>query len=263
VRVPLWQIDAFAERVFCGNPAAVCLLPAWPEDLLLGKIAAENNLAETAFLVLEGGGIRIRWFTPICEVELCGHATLASAYVYFKHLAPEAKEVLFRSLSGDLRVERVGELFVMDFPRQAPRACETPEGVVSALGKRPLETFIFQDHLAVLSSEEEVLGLEVDLREVQKLEGQGLIVTAACHRPGVDFVSRYFAPKVGIPEDPVTGSIHCLLVPFWAERLGKKRLVAEQVSRRGGRLFLEDLPSRVRIGGRAVEYLAGEVLVEL
>ncbi len=262
MRTPLWQVDAFADRVFKGNPAAVCLLDLWPNDELLRSIAQENNLAETAFLVKEQRGLRIRWFTPEVEVDLCGHATLASASVYFTHLEPLAKEVTFDSRSGKLRVVREeGGLYAMNFPRRPPAPCETPEGVLRALGRAPLETRFARDYLAVLPSEAEVRELEVDLQAVKSLPGHGLMVTAVASTPGLDFVSRYFAPQVGIPEDPVTGSAHCVLVPFWAGRLGKSTLEAAQVSRRGGRLHCADEGETVRIAGRAVEYLQGAIEV--
>lgn len=263
MRAPLWQVDAFADRVFTGNPAAVCLLEGWPSDELLRNVAQENNLAETAFLVKEEKGYRIRWFTPEVEVDLCGHATLASACVYFTRLEPLAKEVTFESRSGKLRVVReAGGLYAMTFPRRPPEPCETPEGVVLAIGRAPVATLFARDYLAVLPSEAEVRELQVDLAAVRSLPGHGLMVTAAASTPGLDFVSRYFAPQVGIPEDPVTGSAHCVLVPFWAGRLGKRTLEAAQVSRRGGRLFCVDEGESVRIAGRAVEYLQGEMVVE-
>jgi PhzF family phenazine biosynthesis protein len=260
MRVPIWQVDAFTDRVFGGNPAAVCPLDAWLPDETLGAIAAENNLSETAFLVKDGDDWAIRWFTPTVEVELCGHATLASAHVVFRHLEPWREAVTFRSQSGPLPVAR-GEagLLVMTFPRRPATAVETPALVVQALGKTPRETWRARDHVAVLETEEEVRALAPDLRAVSALPGHGLVVTA----PGrdVDFVSRYFAPQAGIPEDPVTGSAHCTLVPYWAARLAKRRLVAEQVSRRGGRLECEDRDDAVVIAGRAAEYLAGAIAV--
>ncbi|HET6439424.1 MAG TPA: PhzF family phenazine biosynthesis protein [Anaeromyxobacter sp.] len=260
MRIPLWQIDAFTDRVFSGNPAAVCLLERWLPDEALAAIAAENNLSETAFLVKEPGGFRIRWFTPAYEVELCGHATLASAHLVLTRLLPGAGEVVFQSLSGPLRVERrEGGLLSMTFPRSPPRPCPAPEALLRALGRPPSECHVARDLLAVLSSEVEVRTLEPDLAAVKELPGHGLLVTARASTPGLDFVSRYFAPKAGIPEDPVTGSAHCVLVPFWAERLGKTRLEAAQVSRRGGRLSCEDRKDAVVISGRAADYLEGQI----
>lgn len=263
MRLPLWQIDAFTERVFSGNPAAVCVLGAWLPDETMAAIAAENNLAETAFLVKEASGWRIRWFTPTVEVDLCGHATLASAHLYLTRLAPQEREVTFASRSGPLRIVREeGGRLAMTFPRRPPEPCPTPDAVVRALrGRRPEATLVARDHLAVLATEAEVRALDPDLGAVRELPEHGLMVTAPASTPGLDFVSRFFAPQVGIPEDPVTGSAHCTLVPYWSARLGKKRLEAAQVSRRGGRLSCEDLGDAVRIAGRAVTYLDGEIEV--
>jgi PhzF family phenazine biosynthesis protein len=262
MRIPIWQIDAFAERVFSGNPAAVCPLEAWLPDETLLAIAGENNLSETAFLVRAAAGWWIRWFTPTVEVELCGHATLASAHVVLAHLEPSARAVTFRSRSGPLTVTREADgLLAMRFPRQAPEPRPAPEAVVRSLGRAPLEAAIARDWIALLPGEAEVRALRPDLAAVRELPGHGLVVTAPSASPGVDFASRYFAPQVGIPEDPVTGSIHCALVPYWARRLGKARLEAAQVSRRGGRLRCEDGPEAVVIAGRAVEYLEGKIEV--
>jgi PhzF family phenazine biosynthesis protein len=270
MRIPLWQVDAFTDRVFSGNPAAVCVLEDWLPDATLSAIAAENALSETAFLVQEPAGWRIRWFTPTIEVDLCGHATLASAHVFLTRLAPGARgagggaaqEVTFASRSGPLRVVRDdrGRL-AMTFPRRPPVRCETPAAVVRALGRPPLETWFARDHLALLAGEAEVRDLAPDLTAVGELPGHGLMVTAPASTPGLDFVSRFFAPQAGIPEDPVTGSVHCVLVPFWAGRLGKSRLEAAQVSRRGGRLSCEDRGDAVVIAGTAADYLDGFIEV--
>jgi len=262
VRIPIWQVDAFTDGVFGGNPAAVCPLEAWLPDPLLLAIAAENNLSETAFLLRDAvGGWAIRWFTPEIEIELCGHATLASAHVVFEHLEPSRREVTFASGSGPLTVTRgEGGLLVMTLPRRAPLACEPPPTLVRALGRRPAETWRARDYLAMLGSEDEVRAVQPHLQDVAALDAEGLIVTA----PGsgsADFVSRYFAPQAGIAEDPVTGAAHSTLVPFWAARLGRARLEAHQVSRRGGWLSCEDRPEAgtVVVAGRAVEYLAGTI----
>jgi PhzF family phenazine biosynthesis protein len=265
MRIPLWQVDAFADRVFSGNPAAVCRLDAWLPEETLQAIAAENNLAETAFLVQEPAGWRIRWFTPAVEVDLCGHATLASGHVVLTRLDPAARAVSFASRSGPLPVAREPDgRLAMTFPRRAPRRCPVPEPLVRALGRPPLETLFSRDLVAVLGSEAEVRALAPDARAlaaIEELDAPGLIVTAPASTPGLDFVSRYFGPKVGIPEDPVTGSAHCTLVPYWAKRLGKARLEAAQVSKRGGRLSCEDGEETVKIAGRAVEYLEGMIEV--
>jgi PhzF family phenazine biosynthesis protein len=262
MRLRLWQVDAFTDRVFAGNPAAVVPLPAWLPDPVLRAIAAENNLSETAFLVREEGGWRIRWFTPAVEVELCGHATLASAFVVLTHLAPGAG-VTFQSQSGPLTVARgAGGLLEMTFPRLPGEPVEPsswPGELSRALGRAPREALrSSRKWMAVLDRAEDVRALRPDLDAVAALDLPGLIVTA----PGdgeADFVSRYFGPKVGIPEDPVTGSAHCTLAPYWAARLGKRRLLAHQVSARGGRLECEDTGDAVRIAGRAAQYLVGEI----
>jgi len=264
MRLPLWQIDAFTDRVFAGNPAAVCVLDAWLPDRTLADIAAENNLSETAFLVKEAAGWHIRWFTPEVEVELCGHATLASAHLVLTRLTPGEQAVTFGSLSGTLRVEREADgRLRMDFPRRPPEPTPVPAAMVQALGRPPLECYLQRDHLAVLATEQEVRELKPDLAAIRTLPGHGLIVTAPASTPGLDFVSRFFAPQQGIPEDPVTGSVHCVLIPYWARRLGKARLEAAQVSRRGGRLHCEDREreGRVTMAGRAALYLEGQIEV--
>jgi len=255
MKIRLYHIDAFTDRVFAGNPAAVCPLDSWLPDETLQAIAAENNLSETAFFVGGGGEYALRWFTPTVEVDLCGHATLASAYVLFEALEPSLSEVRFSSRSGPLTVTRDGDLLALDFPTRAPDPCVTPSGLEEALGARPREVWAARDYMAVFDSEDEVRALRPDMERVSRLDRFALIVTA----PGneVDFVSRFFAPASGIPEDPVTGSAHCTLIPYWAQRLGRTRLRARQVSRRGGELFCEHQGSRVLIAGRAVKFLEG------
>jgi PhzF family phenazine biosynthesis protein len=259
MKIPLYQIDAFSSRVFGGNPAAVCPLEEWLDDTTMQAIAAENNLAETAFFVGGGGRYDVRWFTPTVEVDLCGHATLASALVVFRDLEPSLEAVSFRSKSGELRVTRSGELLTLDFPARAPSRCEATEAVTRALGKAPRELWTARDYMAVYDSEEEVRGLEPAMDRVAALDRFAVIATA----PGraSDFVSRFFAPRQGVPEDPVTGSAHCTLIPYWASRLGKPRLHALQVSRRGGELFCEHRGDRVAIGGHAVQFLEGMIEV--
>jgi PhzF family phenazine biosynthesis protein len=260
MRIPMYQIDAFADRPFAGNPAAVCLLEAWLPDETMQAIGAENNLSETAFLVPEGEGYRLRWFTPKVEVDLCGHATLASAYVVFNHLQPDWKRVVFHALSGRLEVARNGDLLMMDFPSRPPRLCDVPEDLVTALRIEPDAVLLAHEYMAVYPDERTVRSLHPDMPRLAAVTKEfGVIVTA----PGddCDFVSRFFAPAVGIPEDPVTGSAHCALTPYWAERLGKKKLHARQVSARGGELWCEDRGDRVAIAGRAVPYLEGTIEV--
>ncbi len=260
-RLRLYQVDAFSAQVFGGNPAAVVPLDAWLPDDVLQAIAAENNLAETAFVLRdEVRGWQIRWFTPMQEVDLCGHATLASAYVLFTRLAAGSERVQFGSRSGPLVVtQQEGEWMEMDFPSRPPEPCAPPEGLVEALGAEPLETLLSRDLVAVFDSEEQVRALTPDMGKLAALDVFAVTATA----PGVeaDFVSRFFAPRVGVPEDPVTGSAHCSLVPYWSRRLGKKQLLAHQVSARGGILQCEDRGERVGLGGQAVLYLEGYITV--
>jgi predicted PhzF superfamily epimerase YddE/YHI9 len=259
MKIRMYQVDAFTSRPFGGNPAAVCPLEAWLEDATLQAIAAENNLSETAFFVGGAGRYDLRWFTPLLEVNLCGHATLASAFVIFEHLEPSLEAVTFRSQSGELRVTRSGGRLTLDFPAWPPSRCEDPGPVARALGIAPREVWASQDYVAVYDSEDEVRRLEPVMEKVAALDRFALIATA----PGkaVDFVSRFFAPRQGIPEDPVTGRAHCTLVPYWARRLGRPRLHALQLSRRGGELFCEDRGDRVAIGGHAVQFLEGTIEV--
>jgi PhzF family phenazine biosynthesis protein len=258
MEIPLYQIDAFTSDVFQGNPAAVCPLSEWLPASTMQAVAAENNLSETAFLVRQGNDYAIRWFTPAVEVDLCGHATLASAFVVFECLERGSKTVTFSSASGPLTVRRKDDILVMELPARPPRACPVSAEVASALGRTPLELGEARDILAVFESEGDVLALAPDFARVKAL-GRMLIVTA----PGreVDFVSRFFASSHGIDEDPVTGSAHCTLIPYWSKRLGKKALHARQVSKRGGELFCEDQGTRVLIGGHAAKYLEGRIQV--
>jgi predicted PhzF superfamily epimerase YddE/YHI9 len=259
VRIPYYHVDAFAAAPFAGNPAGVCVLEAWlPDETMLG-IAAENNLSETAFLVEAQDHYDLRWFTPVTEVDLCGHATLASAHVVFHHLGHTDPIVRFESKSGTLPVAREGEVLVLDFPARPGERCDTPPALREGLGSEPVEAYRARDYLAVFATQAEVEALEPDMDLLKQVVCLGVIATA----PGddVDFVSRFFAPSVGIPEDPVTGSAHCTLIPYWSERLGKRTLRARQVSARGGELACQDAGERVRIGGRAATYLVGEILL--
>jgi PhzF family phenazine biosynthesis protein len=257
MKIPLYQIDAFTSRVFGGNPAAVCPLPHWLDDATMQAIASENNLSETAFFVASGGEYDIRWFTPATEVDLCGHATLASGWVVLERLEPARKEVTFRSKSGPLTVSRDADLLALDFPARPPGPTEVSEELAAALGRRPQEAGGARDVMAVYETEEDVRALRPDMGRLAALPTFAVIVTA----PGreADFVSRFFAPRQGIAEDPVTGSAHCTLVPYWARRLGRSRLRAQQVSARGGELLCEDRGERVRIAGRAARYLEGMI----
>lgn len=257
MRIPLYQIDAFTGRLFRGNPAAVCPLEEWLEDEQMQAIAAENNLSETAFFVRHGEGYQLRWFTPKVEVDLCGHATLASAFVILNYLEPAREEARFETRSGELVVRRNGDLLAMDFPAREPWRCECPVALSQALGKPPLELWEARDYMAVYESEDEVRALAPDMGALVVVGHFAVIVTA----PGreADFVSRFFAPAAGVPEDPVTGSAHCTLVPYWAKRLGKTQLKARQVSARGGELFCEYHGERVTIAGHVVRYLEGTI----
>jgi PhzF family phenazine biosynthesis protein len=259
LRIPVFQIDAFTNKLFKGNPAAVCPLENWLDDRELQAIAAENNLSETAFFLPRDDHFELRWFTPGMEVDLCGHATLASAYVIFQFVNPMADCVRFQTKSGLLTVERQGDLLVMEFPSRPGKVCPMPEDLVEGLGVRPKEVLLSRDYLAVYESDAIVESLKPDMNRLLRLDCLGVIATA----PGTDsdFVSRFFAPKAGVPEDPVTGSAHCTLIPYWARRLGKNELHALQVSARGGELFCKDLGDRVKIGGQAVTYLEGFINV--
>jgi PhzF family phenazine biosynthesis protein len=257
MELAMYQIDAFTDRLFHGNPAAVVLLESELPDATLQAIGAENNLSETAFVLPRGEHYDLRWFTPVLEVDLCGHATLASAFVLFGGAESEAVSVRFETRSGRVSVQRSGDLLTLDFParRAEPAECTAP--LIEALGACPVEVHGSRDLMAVFETEDQVARLAPDFARVAELDAYAVIATA----PGrdVDFVSRFFAPKVGIDEDPVTGSAHCTLVPYWSHRLGKKRLHALQISRRGGELFCEERGERVAISGRAVEYLRGRI----
>ena len=262
MRTPLYQVDAFAtDEPFSGNPAAVCPLGTWLPDAVMQAVAAENNLSETAFFVPEGDGYRLRWFTPTTEVDLCGHATLASAFVVFGWLAPWRRGVTFQTeKAGPLTVTRDNGLLALDFPARPPQPCAISEALADALGKRPTALLAARDYLAVFERAEDVAALKPDLAAVAGLDRFAVIVTAP-GTDGVDFVSRFFAPARGIDEDPVTGSAHCTLIPYWAGRLGRSRLEARQLSRRGGHLSCGLHGDRVTIAGRAVLYMEGTITI--
>jgi PhzF family phenazine biosynthesis protein len=259
MRTPIFQIDAFTTRRFAGNPAAVIPMDRFLDDATLQAVAAENNLAETAFLVPEGGDYRLRWFTPIVEVPLCGHATLASAAAVMERLEPGRDKVIFHTASGPLTVNRTNGGYVMDFPVRPSEPGATPPGLAEALGVVPVEvlsdTF---NYIALLESAQLVRELAPDIAAIARMDRSGVVVTA----PGdetYDFVSRYFAPAKGIPEDPVTGGAHCALAPYWAKRLGKTAFRAYQASRRGGEITCRLAGDRVELEGSCVFYLEGEV----
>ena len=257
MKLLIYQIDAFAEKRFEGNPAAVVPLEQWLPDETMQAIAEENNQAETAFFVPESSGYRIRWFTPNKEVKLCGHATLASAYVLFHFLGYEDTSVTFSSLSGDLRVSKKDNLLTLDFPVQPPEACDAPPALIAGLGREPTECLKHEDYIAVFENESDVHDLDTNHEAFKQLDLRGVIATAPAQE--CDFVVRFFAPKFGIPEDSVTGSAYTQLTPYWANKLNKLSLSAKQVSARGGKLQCELQEKRVLISGSAVTYMQGSI----
>lgn len=258
MRVAIFQVDAFTNRRFAGNPAAVMPMDSFPDDNVLQAIAVENNLAETAFLVPDGGDYRLRWFTPTVEVPLCGHATLASAAVVMERLEPGRSSVTFHSASGPLIVRRAGTGYIMDFPVRLSERVRTPPTLAAALGVAPAEVFANQfNYLALMDSAQVLRELAPDMAAIARLDRTGVIVTA----PGdgdYDFISRYFAPAKGIPEDPVTGGAHTMLTPYWAKRLGKTEFRAFQASPRGGEIICRLLGDRIEMEGTCVFYLEGQ-----
>jgi len=256
-RIRIYQVDAFSSQVFSGNPAAICPLEEWLPDDQMQAIAGENNLSETAFFVRNGHGYGLRWFTPAVEIDLCGHATLATAFIILNDLTPSENSVRFETKSGTLVVTREGDLFSLDFPSRPPAECEVHSQLIEALGGSPEAALAARDYLVVYASQDEVRKLEPNMQLLSQLDKFAVIVTA----PGrdIDFVSRFFAPAKGVPEDPVTGSAHCTLIPYWSKRLGKKKLHAYQVSRRGGELWCEDRGERVTMSGKAARFLEGTI----
>ena len=252
-----YHVDAFADRVFTGNPAGVVPLKRWLPTNILQSLAAEHGHAETAFFVPRPNGFHLRWFTPKIEVDLCGHATLAAAHVLWTHLGQTGDTVRFETLGGALAVHRESGRLVLDFPSRPAEATVCPPELAEGLGLKPFQVWKARDYLAVFRREADVRDLVPDLAKLAQLDCLGIIATA----PGksVDFVSRFFAPRAGIAEDPVTGSAHCTLTPYWSGRLGKPRLRAEQISARGGRLWCEVDGARVRIAGHAITYLKGTI----
>ena len=261
MKIRQYQVDAFANRAFEGNPAAVCPLESWLDDGLLQAIAEENNLSETAFFVPSDKGFCLRWFTPASEVDLCGHATLATAHVLFEHLGHPGQAITFETRSGPLAVKRQRNLLEMDFPARPPIPCASFELLARALGRQPLEVLGADDYLAVFDNEAVVRSIRPDFSLLATLDLRGVIITA----PGSsdDFVSRFFAPRLGILEDPVTGSAHCTLAPYWAGRLCASRLSARQVSKRGGSLMCELKGDRVLLSGSAVTFMEAEIMLPL
>ena len=256
----MYQVDAFTSVLFRGNPAAICPLEKWLPDETLQSIAAENNLAETAFYIPNGAGYHLRWFTPGVEIDLCGHATLATAHVILQiRCETAASRLSFHSKSGELIVERAGDLYALDFPSRPASECAVDPGLVEALGAKPHTILGGRDYMCVFESEDEIRALKPSMDKMAAIDRFAVIVTAP--GKGCDFVSRFFAPAKGVPEDPVTGSSHCTLIPYWSKRLGKTVLHARQLSKRGGELFCEDRGSRVTIAGHAVKFLEGTIEV--
>ena len=258
--IPIYQADAFTDQLFGGNPAAICPLSKWLPDELMQQIAKENNLAETAFFVKTAKGFTLRWFTPEYEIDLCGHATLASAHILFTELAYNGDTIHFETVkAGVLTVKKDGDKYTMDFPSRPPIPIEIPNGLTEALGKQPLSILRSRDYFVVYETEDDILNITPDFFALSKMDTVGVIVTA----PGkeVDFVSRFFAPGAGIPEDPVTGSAHCNLIPYWAKKLGKDKLHAYQLSARKGELWCELKGDRVLMSGKAITYLKGEIFI--
>jgi PhzF family phenazine biosynthesis protein len=261
LKIPIYIIDAFTDKRFSGNPAAVCPLSEWLEDDVLQSIASENNLSETAFFVRDEGIFNLRWFTPEVEVDLCGHATLASAYVIFKHLKYEHSEIVFETKSGRLTVKKDNNILLMEFPALETSPIEVPEILTQCLGIKPKE--VLQGswlYMAVFENEGEIKKISPDFSLMKKLDKD--VVVTAKGNDSADFVSRCFAPSVGIPEDPVTGSSHCALVPYWSEKLMKSKFKALQLSKRSGELYCEYLGDKVIIGGKAVTYSVGRIILE-
>jgi len=260
-------IDVFTDKLFGGNPAGVCILNEWLHDDTLQSIATENNLSETAFLVKQSDYYDLRWFTPAIEVELCGHATMASAFVLFEETEQASSELKFKTLSGIVTVTKENDLLYLNFPSRPVVACPSYQTFKNSFGKTPAAAYKAVDFLVLLNSEEELQNLNPDFSELKKLKEEagmdndcfGIIATAKGN--DCDFVSRFFAPNAGIDEDPVTGRAHCSLIPFWSEKLGKTKLTARQLSKRGGVLYCENHGERVKIGGKAVRYLKGEIRI--
>jgi PhzF family phenazine biosynthesis protein len=259
--LPIYQADAFTDQLFGGNPAAVCPLTEWLPDEVLQKIAAENNLAETAYFVKTEDGYHLRWFTPEYEIDLCGHATLASAHILYTELGYEANEIHFTTeKAGTLIISRKDDRYTLDFPSRPANPAELPEGLQEALSDQlPVDVLRGRDYMLVYENEQTIADMAPNFMALAKVDTVGVIVTAPGTRS--DFVSRFFAPGAGIPEDPVTGSAHCNLIPYWAEKLGKTELHAYQISSRRGELWCELKGDRVLMSGKAVTYLKGEIYV--
>lgn len=260
MKLTIYQVDAFAKNVFEGNPAAVIPLENWLPDETMQRIAMENNLSETAFFCTNNKGFHIRWFTPLAEVDLCGHATLASAHVLFNHLDYNNEEILFESRSGVLKVKKEQDYMLLNFPSSKVEAKYIPTNLKTAFNVHPIKCYVGREDLMfVFQREEDIKNLKPNFTTIGESTKRGVICTAKSDN--FDFVSRFFAPAVGINEDPVTGSAHTMLIPYWAKQLNKTKMIAKQVSKRGGILYCTYLGDRVEIGGTAITYLKGEITI--
>jgi len=261
MKLPIYQVDAFTQQLFGGNPAAIVPLVSWLPAPEMQKIAAENNLAETAFFIPQGNDYELRWFTPELEIDLCGHATLATAHIIFTQLGYTKNEIHFHTLkAGTLTVNKTEDNYTLNFPSRPPELCEAPDGLLNAIGgKTPLHILRSRDYMLVYESEADIKALKPDFAALAKLDIMGVIVTAKGEHS--DFVSRFFIPAAGINEDPVTGSAHCNLIPYWAEKLAKNKLHAYQISKRRGELWCELKGDRVLMTGKAITYLKGEIYI--
>ena len=258
MKIPIYQVDAFTSEVFKGNPAAVCPLEEWLPDKTMQEIAKENNLSETAFFINKKDTFDIRWFTPVSELDLAGHPTLATAHVIIRELNFKLDKIIFNTKIGDILTVTIEKnLFIMNFPSRPPELENNIDSVAEALGKKPKFLLRHRDALAVFDNEEDIRSISPNMEKLKELDCPAVIVTAPGNK--VDFVSRNFAPKLGIPEDPVTGSAHCELIPYWSKILNKKELLAHQISERGGKLYCTHNEDRVTIGGEAVTFLRGEI----
>jgi len=262
MQLPIYQVDAFANRAFEGNPAAVIPLKEWLSDELMQQIAIENNLSETAYFIEREGHFDLRWFTPGFEVDLCGHATLATAHTIFEHLDYQKSAIHFHTKSGELIVKKVANGYQMDFPADFIKAVDCPDVLAEGLGFEPTHCYKGKDdYVVIVATEAELISLDLDFRQIAKLDSRGLIVTAPSEK--YDFVSRCFFPQAGIDEDPVTGSAHTALTPYWANRLNKTSLSAKQISARGGEVLCELQGERVLLSGNAVTFLKGAINLNL
>jgi len=257
MKIPMYQVDAFTEEIFKGNPAAICILEEWIDDKLMQNIAMENNLSETAFCIVKEDICELRWFTPEEEIDLCGHGTLATAFIIFEILNYPSNKIKFSTKSGILEIDKDGENIIMEFPSREGIKTEITQQLIKGLGKEPKEVYQSRDLMVVYDNEEDIKDLTPNMEELKLIDTFGIIVTSRGKQ--VDFVSRYFAPLCGVSEDPVTGSAHCTLVPYWSKILGKRKLVAQQLSQRGGILKCEDAINKVKISGRAKMFFKGEI----